>query len=75
MVPFTVTDIAQYNIQPGDKLYIPGIKAALESGAESIDATLTQNGVSTTIPLKLERLTAEDREIILSGCLINYYAK
>ena len=23
MVPFTVTEIAQYNIQPGDKLYIP----------------------------------------------------
>ena len=75
MVPFTVTDIASYNIQPGDKLYVAGIRKALEDGAESITGILTQNGQSREIPLKLEKLAKEDRDIILSGCLINYYAK
>lgn len=75
MVPFTVTEIAQYNIQPGDKLYIPGIRRALEDGAETITGILTQGDRQQELPLKLERLTREDRDIILSGCLINYYAK
>lgn len=75
MVPFTVTDIAKYNLQPGDKLYVPGIRKALEDGTEALTGILTQNGKDSEIPLKLEKLAREDREIILSGCLINYYAK
>ena len=75
MLPFTVSDIASYRIQPGDKLYIPGIRKALEDGVEFLTAYLTQNGQERQIPLKLERLSREDRDIILSGCLINYYAK
>ncbi len=74
MLPFTVADIAQYRIQPGDKLYIPGIRAALERGDEAVTAQLVQNGQARDVPLKLEKLTAEDRDILLSGCLINYYA-
>ena len=31
--------------------------------------------METELPLKLERLAPEDRDIILAGCLINYYAK
>ena len=62
-------------IQPGDKLYIPGIRRALEDGAETITGILTQGDRQQELPLKLERLTREDRDIILSGCLINYYAK
>jgi aconitate hydratase len=75
MVPFTVTDIAGYHIQPGDRLYIPGIKAALEGDATAVMATLLrENGETAPIQLKLENLAREDRDIILSGCLINYYA-
>ncbi|MCI8524352.1 MAG: hydratase [Oscillospiraceae bacterium] len=75
MLPFTVADIAQYHIQPGDKIYVPGIRAALEGGAETVEAILVQGGRETALPLKLERLSREEREIILSGCLINYYAR
>lgn len=75
MLPFTVDDIASYNIQPGDTLMVPGIRKALESGADRIPATLTQGDKKTEMTLKLDNLSAEDREIILRGCLINYYAK
>jgi aconitate hydratase len=74
MVPFTVQDIAQYNIQPGDRLYLPGIRAALEQGATTLTGTLLQPSGAKELPLKLENLTQEDRDIILSGCLMNYYA-
>ena len=75
MLPFTVTDIASYHLQPGDKIYIPGIRKALEDGSEAISALLVRDGMETELPLKLERLAPEDRDIILAGCLINYYAK
>ncbi len=74
MLPFTVTDIAGYNIQAGDTIYVEGIRKAVENGDTSIEAVLTQNGKQTPISLKLENLSKEERDIILSGCLINYYA-
>jgi aconitate hydratase len=66
--------LKSYHIQSGDRLYIPGIRAALQGDAASVPATLTQNGQERTIELQLPNLTREERDIILSGCLINYYA-
>ena len=75
MLPFTVENIASYGIQPGDHIYVPGIRAALESDAADIPAVLIQGGKRTELTLKLENLSREERDIILAGCLINYYAK
>ncbi len=74
MLPFTVENIASYKIQPGDKVYVPGIRQALLGDAAAIEATLIQGEKQTKITLKLENLSREERDIILSGCLINYYA-
>ena len=74
MLPFTVTDIERFRIAPGDRLYIPGVREALARGDERIPAVLLQSGTRVPMELKLENLSAEEREIILSGCLINYYA-
>ncbi len=73
MLPFIAAELAERNIQPGDQLFIPSVKAALEGEGELIQATLIQNGVETPITLELPQLTREERDIILSGCLINYY--
>ena len=75
MVPFTVDRIADYNMQPGDRLYVPGIRAALLGEADRVEAVLMQGDARKPITLKLERLTREERDILLAGCLINYYAK
>ncbi|MBQ3055303.1 MAG: hydratase [Oscillospiraceae bacterium] len=75
MLPFILDDAASFNIQAGDWIYIRGIRALLEGNDESIEATLIQNGKETKITLKLPAITREERDIILSGCLINYYAK
>ncbi len=75
MLPFQAPDVKDWNIQPGDRLYIPGVRAALERGDESIPAVLIQNGLERNVTLTLPGITKEEREIILAGCLINYYAK
>ena len=74
MVPFTVPGIEDMNIQPGDRLYIPGIRKALEGEDEAITGTLIQKGEETKILLEMKNLTRDERDVILSGCLINYYA-
>ena len=74
MLPFTVDAIAELGIQPGDRLYVPGIRQALVNGADAVCATLYQGDAQRQITLKLEGLSPEDRDIILAGCLINYYA-
>ena len=75
MLPFIAEDVKDWNIQPGDKLYLPGIRAAVDAGAEEISATLIQNGAEKPVTLKLPGMTREERDIVLAGCLINYYAK
>ncbi len=75
MLPFQAADVKDWNIQPGDRLYIPGVRAALERGDESIPAVLIQNGQEKNVTLTLPGMTQEERDIVLAGCLINYYAK
>ncbi len=80
MLPFIAEDVASWGIQEGDSLYIPGIKTLLEGDGEEIDAFLLRPSDSgepsqTPVKLQLPGLTREERDIILAGCLINYYAK
>ena len=74
MLPFQAADVKDWNIQPGDRLYIPGIRTLLEGEGETISAVLIQGEGETQVELALPGLTREERDIILAGCLINYYA-
>ncbi len=75
MLPFIVDGLKDLGIQPGDQLYLPGVRTLLEGDGEALEGTLTQNGVSRPVTLTLPGLTREERDIILAGCLINYYAQ
>ncbi len=75
MLPFTVRKESAGDIALDDLIYIPGIRQAVLSGAESIPASVIQKGGRISLELKLEGLSLEDREIILAGCLMNYYAR
>ena len=75
MIPFVYDELKDSGIAPGDKIHIPGIRRAMEGMDTEIAATLLRTGgQSAPITLKLTGLTREERDIILSGCLINYYA-
>ena len=65
---------------PGENLggaggFAYGIRAAVDGGAEEVSAVLLQNGTERPVTLKLPGMTREERDIVLAGCLINYYAK
>ena len=75
MLPFVTADLEHLGIAPGDQVILKGVRSALEQGAEDFQATLIQQGQEKAITLRLPAMTEEERDIILSGCLINYYAK
>ena len=73
IVPFTIAKETAFDYEPGDFVYVPGIRKAILSGAEEIDAkVITKAGVKP-IHLFFQNLTADEREILADGCLMNYY--
>ena len=75
MLPFVAEGVRDLNIQPGDRLYVPGVRRALEGMAETVEATLIQGETEKAVTLRLPGMTREERDIVLAGCLINFYAK
>lgn len=73
IVPFTIAPETAFNFQPGDKVFIPGIREAILAGKEEIDAqVISANGVQP-IHLFFQNLTANERQILADGCLMNFY--
>jgi len=74
MVPFQNDELEALHLQPGDKLWIPGVRALLEGDGDSIAATvLYADGRTAEITLTVPGMTRDERDVVLSGCLINYY--
>lgn len=59
----------------GDYIYIENIRAIIERGEERIMVKHVSAGKIKDVVLSIGALTAEAREIILAGCLINYNRK
>jgi len=75
MLPFTMDSSQNINFENGDYIVIAGIKAAITTGTEEIDVKLISKNGNKDFKLKLNGLSKDERDIILSGCLINYYGK
>ena len=74
IVPFTIAPETKFDYEPGDFVFVPGIREAIVSGKEEIDAkVITKNGVKD-IHLFFQNLTPDERTILAEGCLMNYYA-
>ncbi|MGN0702160.1 MAG: hydratase [Lentihominibacter sp.] len=69
MVPFQMA--AEPDFEVGDMIYIPGIKEAMAGDMKSIKAyVLGEN--AHEMELFISDMTAEEKEIVKAGCLINY---
>ncbi|MGN1235584.1 MAG: hydratase [Christensenellaceae bacterium] len=68
MLPFT----GKTEAEVGDYFYVENIAQQIADGAESVKAKRLHGGKVSEITLSLGTLTAEERRIILAGCLINY---
>ena len=56
----------------GDYVYIENVKSLIESGAKEFPAIVIGEKTKK-ITLKMDALTEAEKQIILKGCLINYY--
>ena len=75
ILPFTIAEGTEFNYQEGDYVYVPDIRKKVESGDEEFPAkVLKSDGTVDDIMLYVKGLTPDEKEIILDGCLINYYA-
>ena len=73
IVPFTIAKDTPFEYVAGDFVFVPGIREAIVSGKEEIDAqVITKEGVKP-IHLFFQNLTADERTILEKGCLMNYY--
>ncbi len=75
IVPFTLPEGADFPYEDGDWVYVPGIKKAIADGVEEIPAqVITADGEIHPLQLRCAGLTADERQILQEGCLMNYYA-
>ena len=73
MLPFTKKSDIPAKV--GDYIYLDGIREAVANGKTEVSATVVSGNTLTPCTLYLESLTEEDRQILLDGCLINYYKR
>jgi len=69
MIPF-LADENDFTV--GEYVYIENVKSLLSSGAKEFKAKVLGDNPREII-LKLDALTESEKDIILKGCLINYY--
>ena len=73
MLPFlTEEDHEALSFKNGDYIFVPNVRKAVEEKADVIKAYVVGDELKE-LNLKLGDLTDAEREIILDGCLINYY--
>ena len=76
ILPFTLDKDTPFDYDAGDCVFVPGIRKAIETGAEDIPAKVIRaDGSVHDLMLHVRNLTADEKEILLDGCLMNYYAK
>lgn len=73
LLPFTIDRKAGARFENGDLVFIPGLRGKIEAGEKAIKAYKIGENGTQELELLLENLSKEDRDIILKGCLINYY--
>ena len=73
MLPFiTEEKDTELSFKNGDYIFVPDVRKAVEDKTDAVKANVVGEELKE-ITLKLGDLTDNEREIILKGCLINYY--
>ena len=72
MLPFLIP-AGDLPFKNEDYLFVPAIRQAIIDKTEEIQAYVVKDGQMQPFTLQLGALTDDERDIILKGCLINYY--
>lgn len=71
MIPFICESIPP-PLEKGDFIYVKDIKKCIKTDKNRIEGLIIKTGTIDKITLKIGAMTDEEKEIIISGCLINY---
>ena len=74
MLPLTVDPAVVKEFAIDDFIYLPGIREIVANGGERVPGFVVKGDRKVPVEFWLKNLSVDDREIILAGCLINYYA-
>ena len=74
MLPFTLADGAPFDAVPGDFIFVPAVREKVARGDGEFPAVLIHDGKTQPLTLYLKNTGAEERELLLTGCLMNHYA-
>lgn len=74
MLPFLIDEADSTKFGVGDLIWIPNARNILLSDNETFTGYVIHEGKTDTITLTLGEIGKEEKAIIASGCLINYYA-
>ena len=76
ILPFTIDESEKFEYNEGDFVFVPDVRKKIEKGVEEFDAKVIKaSGEVCDIKLYVKGLTDDEKEIILDGCLMNYYKK
>ena len=74
ILPFTLAEGAEFPYSEGDYVFVGGIRKAIIEGKEEFAAKVIKaDGSVADLTLYVKGLTEDEKEIILDGCLMNYY--
>ena len=73
ILPFTLDRGTAFDYENGDYVFVPKIREAIKNGQEEIPAKVIAKDGVHDITLFVKGLTDEEKQIILDGCLMNYY--
>ena len=73
ILPFTCLE-KEIVLEPGEYLYLPGIRKAVEDGATRFTAkVIGKDGAVRDLELELNGVTEAEKKVLLAGSLINSY--
>ncbi len=75
MLPFNIDEGVEFDYEADDYVYVENVKKALKEDCHDLPARIITSGEIVDITLHLPDLTAKEKEILLAGCLMNYYAR
>lgn len=74
ILPFTIDENTTFDYENGDYVFVPDIREKVLKGDEVFPAKVITKDVVHDITLYVKGLTEDEKDIILKGCLMNYYA-
>lgn len=75
ILPFTIDEGTAFHYEEGDCVFVPDVRAKVTAGDTDFPAKVIRaNGTVEDLMLHINGLTEDEKQIILDGCLMNYYA-